>query len=62
MFGIHFFSGIDRIDQWMGNMFAAGQPISEILDSEFQTLEYFSDWWDKMQDEWSKAADKIKKI
>jgi hypothetical protein len=40
----------------MGEMFASGQPISEILNASYSTLKYFSEWWNIMQEQWTKSA------
>lgn len=46
----------------MGNLFAAGQPISEILQADVRTLKYFSDWYKVCQREWTNAANEARKL
>ncbi len=61
MFGRFFFNGvIDRVDQWAGELFAAGQPMSEILVADYITLKYFSEWWNIIQNAWTNEADRLK--
>jgi len=36
-------------------LFAAGQPISEILGANYSALKYFAGWWDRIQDGWAQA-------
>ena len=56
----NFFKGLTPLDQFMGNLFFRGQPISEIYKLTFSEAAYWSDWHDRIADAESRAAEGIK--
>lgn len=63
MFGWPFFvsvegivkSVIDRIDQWLGNLFYRGQPIDVLEKMTYSRLKYWNSWHELIAEQERKA-------
>ena len=42
--GLRFFYGVERMDQWLGNLFSRGQPLESLERSYFHSLSFFNGW------------------
>ncbi len=50
-------SALDRVDQWMGNIFYYKTPVGEIKEMDYYELKYWSGWCDAFSKEYTKATE-----